>query len=82
MKFHYNKQDFMQPWRIDSLATDCVRLMFTPLYERIAKTDALIVKSEVHQMVGYYNGEIRLPDHTILTIQHMLGCIEEHIALW
>lgn len=82
MKFHYNKHDFMQPWRIDSLATDCVRLTFTPLYERIAKTDAIIVKSEVHQMVGYYNGEIRLPDNTILTIQQMLGCIEEHIAKW
>ncbi len=82
MKFHYNRQDFMQPWKIHSLATDCVRLTFTPLFERIAKTDALIVKSEVHQMVGFYDGEIRLQDNTLLTIQQMPGCIEEHIAKW
>ncbi len=82
MKFSYNRDDFMQPWKIDSLATDCVRLTFTPHYERIAKTDAFIIKSEVHQMVGFYDGEIRLPNHTLLKIQQMPGCIEEHIAKW
>ena len=82
MKFHYNRLNFMEPWKIHSLASDCVRLTFTPVFERIAKTDAMIIKSEVHQMVGFYNGEIRVDDNSIITIEQMAGCIEEHIAKW
>ena len=82
MKFDYNRNNFMEPWKIHSLASDCVRLTFTPVFERIAKTDAMIIKSEVHQMVGFYNGEIRVDDNSIITIEQMAGCIEEHIAKW
>ena len=72
----------MEPWKIHSLASNCVRLTFTPKFERIAKTDAVLVKSEVHQMVGCYDGEIRLDEQNVLTIKQMPGCIEEHIAKW
>ena len=82
MKFHYKRMNFMEPWKIHSMASDCVRLTFTPIFERIAKTDAFIIKSEVHQMVGFYSGKIRLGDDSIIRIEQMPGCIEEHIAKW
>lgn len=80
--FTYNRANFMQPWAIHSKSSNQVNLTFTPFFERIAKTDVKLVTSEVHQLVGYYHGTIALPDGKILTIQQMLGCIEEHVAKW
>ena len=40
------------------------------------------MQSEVHQLVGYYNGKVKLEDGSTLIIQQMLGCIEEHVAKW
>ena len=80
--FTYNNQHFMEPWTIRSKFSDTVDLVFTPFFERVASTDARVIKSDVHQMVGYYNGIIRLPNGQILRIQQMLGCIEEHVAKW
>ena len=80
--FHYDRKNFKKPWTITSKFSDQVQLTFTPFFERVSKADAKLVSSEVHQMVGYYDGRIILGDGKILQIQHMLGCIEEHIAKW
>ncbi|WPK12686.1 DUF2804 domain-containing protein [Lysinibacillus louembei] len=80
--FTYNRANFMQPWAIRSKSSNQVELTFTPFFERIAKTDAKLVTSEVHQLVGYYHGTITLPTGETLMIQQMLGCIEEHVAKW
>ncbi len=80
--FNYDRSNYMKPWYITTKFSDQVMLTFQPFFERVAQTDAKLVKSEVHQMVGYYNGQIKLEDGTILTIQQMLGCIEEHVAKW
>ena len=80
--FKYNSQDFMQPWHIHTKFTDDVHLTFTPFFEREASTDVKLVKSKVHQMVGYYDGRIRLEDGSIMPIQQLLGTIEEHVAKW
>ena len=80
--FHYDRENFMKPWLIKTKFSDTVSLTFTPFFERIAKTDAKLVKSEVHQMVGYYNGTINIPEGKAIPIQQMLGCIEEHVARW
>ncbi len=45
----------MAPWKMHS-DDDRLDLTFTPFFERIAKTDAKVLKSEVHQMFGKYEG--------------------------
>lgn len=80
--FTYDKKNFMKPWYITTKFSDQVILTFHPFFERVAKTDVKLVKSEVHQLVGYYNGQVKLEDGSTLVIQQMLGCIEEHIAKW
>ena len=57
-------------------------LTFTPFFEREATTNVKLVRSEVHQMIGYYTGKITLNDGSVLSIQQMMGCIEEHVAKW
>jgi hypothetical protein len=80
--FEYNAKDFMQPWHIKSKFTDDVQLTFTPFFERIATTNAKVIKSEVHQMVGYFNGRVRLDSGCYLPIQQLIGTAEEHLAKW
>ncbi|MEO4053895.1 DUF2804 domain-containing protein [Solibacillus sp. CAU 1738] len=82
MLIEYDRTNFMKPWTVQSKFSNQVQLTFTPFFERIAKTDAKVVKSEVHQMIGYYDGCILLENGDTLQIQQMLGCIEEHIAKW
>lgn len=80
--FNYDRENFMKPWYITTKFSDQVILTFHPFFERVAKTDVKLVKSEVHQLVGYYNGQVTLEDGSTLVIQQMLGCIEEHVAKW
>jgi hypothetical protein len=80
--FTYNQTDYKKPWHIQTKFTDHVQLTFTPFFERIAKTDLKLIKSEVHQLVGYYNGHVTDANGSRIAIVQMLGCIEEHLAKW
>ena len=79
--FEYDQNDFMKPWTIRSKFSETVHLTFTPFFERVANADAKLIRSEVHQMIGYYNGTIKL-ENCSLRISQMIGCVEEHIAKW
>lgn len=80
--FTYDRTNFMQPWHIQTKFSSTVELTFTPFFERVAASNMRLIRSEVHQMVGYYNGRIELADGQIINIQQMLGCIEENVAKW
>ena len=79
--FEYDRNNFMKPWTIRSKFSETVNLTFTPFFERVAKTDAKLIRSEVHQVIGYYNGLVKL-ENCSLRISQMIGCAEEHIAKW
>lgn len=80
--FSYDRKNFAAPWTIRTKFSNTVDLTFRPFFTRVAKTDMKLVQSEVHQLVGYFDGRIILPDHSILQIRQMLGCSEEHRAKW
>ena len=80
--FSYDRSNLMKPWYVTTKFTDQVMLTFHPFFERVSETNAKLVKSEIHQMVGYYTGQVKLENGETLFIQQMLGCIEEHIAKW
>lgn len=82
VQFTFDINDIMKPWTIKSVRTDCVDLSFVPFYERIAKTNFLIVKSEMHQMVGHFSGHITTQTGERLTVAGLLGCAEDHFARW
>ncbi|WP_438314718.1 DUF2804 domain-containing protein [Sporosarcina sp. FA9] len=80
--FTYDSSNFMNQWKIQTKFSDTVNLTFTPFFERVSTTNVKIVRTEVHQLVGYFDGEILLENHAKLKIRQMLGCSEEHIAKW
>lgn len=80
--FTYDTKDFMKPWTIHTKFTDDVQLTFTPFYERLAATDLKVIMSDVHQMIGYFDGIVKLGDGEIIKFSQFLGAAEEHIAKW
>lgn len=82
VQFIYDEEDFMKPWNIKTSISESVNLIFTPLYERIAKSDAAIIKSEVHQMVGYFNGSFTDESGERINVDNILGCSEQHKCRW
>jgi len=80
--FEYDPADFMAPWRLRTTATDRVDLTFTPFYERVAKTDALIIRSEVHQMIGHFSGTLNPSRGEEIIISDAVGWAEDHQARW
>ena len=61
---------------------DRVDLVFTPFLERVAKTNLLVIRSEVHQMFGRYTGTVIDDDGNTIPINGIVGWAEEHHAKW
>ncbi len=82
IRFEYDPKDFMKPWVLKTKTSSFVDLTFTPFFERVAKTEALILRSEVHQMIGHYSGTIEDEFGGKYLITHVPGWAEEHHARW
>lgn len=80
--FGYDKSNFMKPWTIKTSISDRVDLIFTPIYERIANSNLILVKSELHQMIGHISGTLRTDSGEIIELENLIGCTEDHFAKW
>lgn len=80
--FTYDTSDFKAPWHMKTSLTDRVNLVFTPFFERTAKSNALVIHSEVHQMIGRFTGTIRTEDDELIPIDQAIGWAEDHHASW
>ncbi len=79
--FTYNNQNFKAAWTMIS-PDGRLNLKFTPFFERVAKTDAVVLKSEVHQMFGKYNGSLISDAGEFIEVKDLIGWAEEHNAKW
>ena len=79
--FAYDSHNFKRPWRMTS-PDGRVDLVLTPFLERAAKTNLLVITSEVHQMFGRYAGTVVADDGERIAIDGLVGFAEEHHARW
>jgi len=80
--FEYDPAHFMEPWKLHTAFSNQVNLVFTPFYERVAKTDLWILRSEAHQMIGSFSGKINSLDGRSFHVQDVIGWAEDHQARW
>lgn len=80
--FIYNPKDYMQPWTLRTKESNRVDLTFTPFYERVAITSLVVLSSEVHQMVGRFNGSVISDDGKQHNVTDAIGWAEDHHARW
>ncbi|KAK4206081.1 DUF2804 domain-containing protein [Rhypophila decipiens] len=57
LSWEYDTTNWMKPWRIAGKDLDAT---FTPFYERVAKTNLVILSGETHQLFGRWEGVFRL----------------------
>ena len=79
--FEYDSTDFMRPWRMAS-PDGRLNLEFVPFSERVARSNLLLVFSEVHQIFGRYSGTLITDDGKRLHLRNVVGFAEEHHARW
>ena len=77
--FDYDNSSFMRPWTMKS---DRLDVTFTPFLERTARTNLLLIRSEVHQMFGRYSGTAVDDLGNEVRIDDVVGWAEEHQARW
>ena len=82
LEFSYEPANYMKPWKIRTPLSDRIAVTFTPFYERVAKTDALILKSEVHQLIGHFSGEVKDTAGKAYAFNNFIGWAEDHYAKW
>jgi hypothetical protein len=80
--FSYDPAHLMKPWKLKTKTTQRVDLTFTPFYERVAKTDMWVLKSEVHQMIGRFSGTLVPDNAAAVEVKDMIGWAEDHHARW
>ncbi len=79
--FQYSSQNFKQPWKM-SAPDGRLQLEFSPFVERVAKTNLLLIASEVHQLFGRYRGTVTADDGEVIQLDGLIGWAEEHHARW
>jgi hypothetical protein len=81
VRFDYDATDFMRPWRM-VCPEGRLDLTFEPFYDRTARTNLVLITSEVHQMFGRYRGHAVADDGELIPVEGLVGFAEEHHARW
>jgi hypothetical protein len=81
VRFDYQSGDYMKPWKFTD-NQGRLDLDFVPFAERPARTNLMIITSEVHQMFGRYSGRFVADDGEKIAIEGLIGFAEEHHARW
>ena len=72
--------DFMSKWTFTSKKGD-INLVFIPIIDRYANTNALIIQSKQHQVFGYFSGSITA-DGKEYKFENLLGFAEMVTNRW
>jgi hypothetical protein len=81
VKFAYDPHNYMRPWKFTD-SEGRLDLDFVPFKDRTARTDLVIITSEVHQMFGHYTGHVVADDGETIQVNGLIGFAEEHHAKW
>ena len=78
---NYDSDDFMKPWKFTS-KDGRLDLVFEPFFDREAKTNVLIITSQVDQLFGKYSGTLVTDGGEKIHVNDLIGWAEEHQAKW
>ncbi|QWB95944.1 DUF2804 domain-containing protein [Mycoplasmatota bacterium] len=72
--------DYLKPWKITS-KNHMIALEFKPIYDRKSYTNVFVIKSDQHQVFGYFSGYFKVGNETI-EIKDMIGFAERVENKW
>ncbi len=74
------KEEYLKPWKFTSQKGD-IDLVFNPIIDRHANTNALIIQSNQHQVFGYFSGTIKVEGKEY-KFENLLGFAEKVKNRW
>ena len=81
LRWDYDWDRPLEPWRVRS-ADGRLDVVLTPRYDRHARTNALLVRTEVHQVFGTWSGSVPTPRGGVVTVEGIAGFAEESRSRW
>ena len=75
------KEDYMSPWRFTS-SDGRFEMDFQPILHRSSDTNALVIRSDQHQIFGLFCGKAVLDDGTVLEVRDLPGFAEKVYNKW
>ena len=75
VQFNISEESFLKPWTFSS-EDGRFEMDFVPVIDRAARTNALIIESDQHQVFGRFTGRAVLDDGTALELKDFLGFAE------
>jgi hypothetical protein len=82
LHFSYNPSDQMKPWTITAPVSGRIDLRVVPFFERVAKTNQLVIYSEFRQVFGHFSGTLVPDDGQAIEVADIIGWVEQHRARW
>ena len=76
VQFNNSEESFLKPWTFSS-EDGRFEMDFVPVIDRAARTNALIIESDQHQVFGRFTGRAVLDDGTALELKDFLGFAEK-----
>jgi hypothetical protein len=75
------KEDYLKPWTFTS-DDDRFEMDFQPILDRAACIDALVIKSDQHQVFGRFTGKAVLDDGKVISVKNLIGFAEKVYNKW
>lgn len=75
------REDYLSPWTFSS-DDGRFSMVFQPILDRSARTNAGVIESDQHQVFGRFSGRVRLDDGTALEIRDFMGFAERVENRW
>jgi hypothetical protein len=77
----YRWKDPLRPWRVTSGSGD-LDVTLHPVHDRHARTAALVLSTEVHQVFGHWSGVVPDGAGSSIRLEGLLGFAEESRSRW
>ena len=81
LDWSYDWSHPLEPWRVVS-PDGRLDLTLLPAHDRHARTEALVLATEVHQVFGRWSGTVPAPDGSLVPLDGALGFAEESRSRW
>ncbi len=75
----YDPEQFMRPWQVHGATAD---LTFTPFYDKMSRTNALVIASRTDQLFGVWSGWVHDDTGTPVRVDGIEGFAEEVLNRW
>ncbi len=82
LRWEYDRDDWLAPWRITDLAGGRVDLTFTPVHVRTDRMNLGVLANDTHQAFGTWSGTMVDADGTAVRCDGLRGWAEEVVNRW